>query len=528
VSLWEIILTPPGPPRVRVQHVVVDVSSRGVNLMTTSPQLLHEILDVAAARRPGAAAVTAGETTLTYQELADRSRRLAGWLRRRGLVRGQRIVVVGGHGPIVLALVYGASRAGVVFTVLHEQVRGSQLEHILTDCEPHLVVGSSPEALAQARGHGYTTAEADELGAAAAAGPDEMPPPEAPLTVDPVCMIYTSGSTSRPKAVVSTQAQVVFAVQAIQSVLQYQSQDVVYSLLPLSFDYGLYQLFLAGAAGARLWLGDPGDLGRQLVQALDLAGATVLPVVPSLAESLIRTLRRTAWTLPRLRLVTNTGAALPGPTRDALRELLPGLRIHVMFGLTECKRATIMPADGDLDRPDSCGRALPGTEVFVIDGAGCRLPAGEVGEIVVRGPNVMAGYWRSPELCALRFHRADGLFPELRTGDYGRVDEQGYLYFTGRLDDIYKESGFRVSVLEVEAAALQVGGVSGAAVVPPSADEPAVLFVVGDALPKQVRQAMREHLEDFKIPKRCVVIPELPLTANGKVNRKALVALART
>ncbi len=212
-------------------------------------------------------------------------------------------------------------------------------------------------------------------------------------------------------------------------------------------------------------------------------------------------------------------------TLQALRTALPGLKVQLMFGLTECKRATIMPPDGDLDRPGSSGRALPGTEVFVVDDEGRRRPPGEIGEIVVRGPNVMAGYWRRPEITAQRFQRAEGLFPQLNTGDYGWVDEEGYLYFDGRRDDIYKENGFRVSATEVEAAARRVPGVTSAAVLPPHNAEPARLFVVGSLPPAEVLQGMRGQIEEFKIPRSCRTLDALPLTANGKVDRKSLAAM---
>jgi acyl-CoA synthetase (AMP-forming)/AMP-acid ligase II len=158
-----------------------------------------------------------------------------------------------------------------------------------------------------------------------------------------------------------------------------------------------------------------------------------------------------------------------------------------------------------------------------VDEEGGRLPPGEVGELVVRGPNVMAGYWRRPELTAQRFHREEGLFPQLRTGDHGWLDEDGYVHFVGRRDDIYKQRGFRVSATEVEAAARRVPGVASAVVLPPDGDRPAVLVVTGQVTPAEVAVLMRDEIEEFKIPHRCVVAPELPLTGNGKVDRKALL-----
>ncbi|MEV6920143.1 class I adenylate-forming enzyme family protein [Amycolatopsis sp. NPDC051106] len=490
--------------------------------MTYSPGVLHELLAHAARQWPNRTALTCRGTSATYAELAAAAERVAASLAARGTRRGDRLLISAPASTLLPAVLFGAARAGVAFSLLHEQVRGGSLDHVLADSEPVLMVTGDDDVRRSAEAAGVPAVSVEDL----AAGPGrDVTLPAPPLPVDPVCLIYTSGTTSLPKAVVSTHQQMLFAVRAIASVLEYRSDDVVYSPLPLSFDYGLYQVFLSATAGSNLVMGAPTEVGPSLVGNLVRANATVLPAVPAVAEALSALLRRRPKPAPALRLLTNTGAAMPTGTLGSLRQAIPGLRVQLMFGLTECKRATIMPVDGDLDRPGSSGRALPGTEVFVIGESGERLPAGEVGEIVVRGPNVMAGYWRRPELTEEKFPRVDGLFPELRTGDYGRLDEEGYLYFDGRRDDIYKERGFRVSATEVETAARGVPGVREAAVLVPKDTRPAWLFVTGDLAAEGVLDAMRTRIEEFKIPASCLRVGALPLTGNGKVDRKALASM---
>lgn len=500
--------------------------------------LLHELADEAARRWPDRTAVSTRAGGLTHAQVASASRRVAAWLYAQGVRRGDRVVLVGPSAPCVPVLIHAASRLGAPFVLLHEQTRGRALAHVLDDAEPTLLIAAEPESCDQARARGVAAQPwrtLDDLSRppspdapgtdvpGAAEGLPAAADANAPLEVDPVCLIYTSGTTSEPKAVVSTHQQAVFAVRAIQSVLEYRSDDVVYCPLPLSFDYGMYQLFLGCVSGAEVHLGMPAEVGPSLLRNVAEAGTTVLAGVPAVADTLARLLRRGGTGLPGLRLLTNTGAAMPPQTLAALRADVPTLRVQLMFGLTECKRAAIMPPDADLEHPGASGRALPGTELFAVDPSGVRLPPGEVGELVVRGPHVMAGYWRRPELTAQRFPRVEGLFPELRTGDHGWLDEEGFVHFVGRLDDIYKERGFRVSSTEVEAAARRVTGVERAAVLPPQDGRAAVLAVVGDVAPHQVLVDMREEIEEFKIPTRCVVLPELPLTRNGKVDRKALL-----
>ena len=499
--------------------------------MTVFP-LLHDLLDETAARDPAAPAVR-GHELLTYQMLRDRSVRLAAWLADTGVRRGDRVLIALPAGPAVPPLLFACSRVGAVFVPASDRTPERIAEHLIDDCEPTLILTSAEPLRKLAAERGIRCHDAAGLDAATAArGPlgEPMAGPMAmagPLPNDPVCFIYTSGSTAMPKAVVATQLQLTFAARAIQSRLRYRADDVIYCPLPLSFDYGLYQVFLSTLAGAELYLADREATGHRLLVDLAVARASVLPAVPSLAGNLARLLSRRPAELPRLRLLTNTGAAMPPRVLADLRAALPGLRVQLMYGLTECKRATIMPEDEDLRRPGACGLALPDTEVFAVDHSGARLAAGEVGEIVVRGPNVMAGYWRRPELSAQRFRLASGLFPELRTGDYGWLDEDGYLYFAGRRDDIYKERGFRVSTIEVEAAAHRVPGVQAAAVLPPRGDEEgATLLVVTPLSAAEVLRLLRGEIDEAKVPATCLVLDELPLSTNGKVERAALARFA--
>ncbi|MFE4857476.1 class I adenylate-forming enzyme family protein [Streptomyces sp. NPDC056670] len=493
--------------------------------------LLHELADVAESRWPDRPAVSDADTTLTHAELAAYSRHLATALHALDLRKGDRMVVaVKTVGVLVPALVFAASRLGVVFCVLHEQVRGAPLAHVLDDCAPALVVSDDGGVLADAAVLGISAVTPDGLRTALASagdGPGAQPPATVPLSVDPACLIYTSGSTALPKAVVATHAQAGFAVEAIHTVLGYRPHDVVHCALPLSFDYGLYQVFLGARSGAHVRLAATRATGPLLLRELLSGGATVLPAVPSIADALAWLLRRSSGPRPALRMVTNTGAAVSPATLAELRAGLPGVRIHVMFGLTECKRATIMPADGDLGRPGSCGLPLPGTEVVACGPDGSELPPGRPGELVVRGPHVMAGYWRRPAQTAARFPRRHGLFPELRTGDRGWVDADGYVYFAGRDDDLYKERGFRVSTLEVEEAARRVPGVDAALVLTPDGPHRACLLVVSTLARDEVLLRMREQIEPAKIPCHCTVVARLPLNANGKPDRRAAAALVR-
>jgi acyl-CoA synthetase (AMP-forming)/AMP-acid ligase II len=454
-------------------------------------RLVHGLLDEAAARFSDHAALSDPTGVWTYAELADRSRRAAGWLRERGVGAGDRVVLRLPGGRAMAALLFGALRLGAAVVPLNPATGPFHLRWILEDAEPALVV-EEPQDL-----------EGEPVGA----------PP-----VDPAgtaLLLYTSGSTAMPRAVICPHERVRFAVDAIAARLRYRADDVVFSRIPLSFDYGLYQLFLCAAAGARL------ALRPDLVEAATLretrsVGATVLPVVPTLAALMPRLAQRDPGPT-RVRLLTNTGADLSPALAAGLRSAFPDAVVVPMYGMTECKRITIAEPDEDLAYPGSVGRALDGTEVRVVDGAGRPVAAGTVGEIQVSGPHVMTGYWRDPQASAVRFAGST-----LRTGDYGWLDDGGRLYFAGRRDDIFKRKSVRMSTHEVEAALLDVSGVRAAAVLPPAPDGVLLAWVVGEVTPARVLAELARRVEPARVPDRCHVVAELPTTTNGKVDKHAL------
>ena len=296
-------------------------------------------------------------------------------------------------------------------------------------------------------------------------------------------------------------------------------------VLPLSFDYGLYQVHLCALAGACLVLGEPEDAGPRLPRVLRENRVTVLPVVPAVAAALARLAPRAGGLPSDLRLVTNTGASLTPAAAEALREAKPDLAVVAMFGLTECKRVSIETPNSDRERPGSVGHPLPGTEAHVIGEDGRRLPAGQVGELVVRGPHVMSGYWRAPELTAQRFVVDEFGERALHTGDQCWLDEQGRIHFAGRVDDVYKQDGFRVSAVEVENAALDIDDVDEAALLLPQNGVPARLTISGSLTTARLRRELARRLDPEKLPSRCSVLSKLPHSVNGKIDKKALEAL---
>ncbi|PRY01760.1 AMP-binding protein [Allonocardiopsis opalescens] len=489
--------------------------------------LVPALLDDAAAREPAARAVTDAGGSWTYAELSAHSRAFDRWLRDRGVAPGERVVVRVPTGREQVAMLYGTVRGGAVFVPLNAAMKPYHLRSVIGNAEPRLIVVDDG-SVEMMRGLGpvpvYGLGEVWEQVAALAAEGAEAEPARI-SAADIAVLVYTSGSTSAPKAVICPHAQMTFATRSIAAVLRYRPDDVVFCRFPISWDYGLYKVLLATLAGAELVLAD-GEADLLLLKRIRECGATVVPIVPSFAQMITTLARRESEPVTTVRMFTNTGAALSDAATEELRRVFPGSRVVRQFGQTECKRVSIMPPEEERERPQSVGLPLPGTRVAILDEDGRPVPAGRTGEIVVTGPHVMPGYWRAPELTAASF-RPD---PEtggtrLHTGDYGRLDEDGYLYFDGRRDDMFKRKGIRMSTLEIEAAALDIPGVHAAAAVPPSGRRDLALCVETELAPHTVLKELAGRLEPAKVPASCHVFDRLPLTSHGKNERAKLAEL---
>ncbi|MEU7575497.1 class I adenylate-forming enzyme family protein [Micromonospora sp. NPDC049240] len=474
-----------------------------------------ELLATAAQRWPARPAVRdLGSPPVTYRELFDQVATVEDWLRAQGAGPGARVAVIAHSQLATVVLMWATLRIGAVFVPLNPAAPAAALTSMVTDADPVLTVGT-PGALA----------DWPEVAGSAARTP-RFPTPPVPTGTGPddLCMLlYTSGTTAVPKGVMCPHRSVRYAVEAIQERLRYTAEDVVFNRLPLAFDYGLYQALLAAHAGACLVLAGPGS-DTMLLRSISTTGATVLPLLPTIG-GMIERLRRRSAPLTGIRLITNTGAAMPEQMRRSLRDIFPAARLALMYGITECKRVTIMEPDGDLARPRSTGRPLDGLEVLVRDADGRPVPPMATGEIFVRGPSVMAGYWQDDEQTDARFVRlADSSERILRTGDFGHLDHEGYLYFEGRRDDIFKHKGARMNCREIESAAERVSGVDLAALlIPAEDDEPMVLVVAGESVDSaSVLAGMRQRLEAVKIPEVCVAVPMMPITLNGKIDKRRL------
>ena len=482
-----------------------------------------------AKRFPGKPALVAGSARLTYAELAARAAALAAELTRQGVQRGDRVVVFLQNSPEAVISIFGTLMAGGVFSVVNPSTKADKLAYILNNCTAKALI-TEPRLAGVAM---QAKAEAPAVAAmisAPFAFADAPAPAFAGIDLDVAMIVYTSGSTGFPKGVTMTHANIVAAATSITTYLESTADDIVLSVLPLAFDYGLYQALMCAKVGATLILEKSFAFPQLILQKLKTERVTGFPLVPTMAALLLQMKDLVPGMFPDLRYITNTAAALPAAHIQRLRELFPTTKLFSMYGLTECKRCTYLPPE-ELDRrPGSVGIAIPGTEAYVVNEAGERAKPGEVGELVIRGAHVMKGYW-ADEVATSRALK-QGPFPwekVLHTGDLFRTDEAGFLYFVGRKDDIIKTRGEKVSPKEVENVLYEIAGIREACVigVPDAILGQALKAIV--AADEGVTEAdiirhCRSRLEDFMVPTMVEFRGQLPKSENGKIARKELIA----
>lgn len=511
---------------------------------------VDQLLTRTAERTPVSEALVSGGRRLTFAELDDAARRVASGLQCLGVKRGDRVAMHLENGVEAVLAIVGALRAGAVFVSINPTTKSEKLAYLLRDSgavvliadrrneqvvadacamlsdRPTVVMaGVSIDGRAEAAPLAHTRFEELSTASGSLNGASR-------IDLDLAALIYTSGSTGRPKGVMLTHANIVAATSSINSYLQNSSDDAILDVLPLSFDYGLYQLFLAFQSGARVVLERSFAFPTLMLEAMARERITALPIVPMIAALLLKH-ELGSYDLGSLRYITNTGAALPPVHIAALREQLPQVRIYSMYGLTECKRVSYLPPSEIDVRPGSVGKPMDNVEVYLIDQDGREAQSG-VGELVVRGPNVMQGYWRAEEATTqvLRTGPVPGEHV-LHTGDIFRIDADGWMYFQSRTDDVIKSRGQKVSPREIENVLHAVPGVCEAVVVGES--DP----VVGEALKAYValragatttEQDILLHcsrfLEDFMVPRSVEIVDALPHTTSGKLARRALQSSA--
>jgi acyl-CoA synthetase (AMP-forming)/AMP-acid ligase II len=493
--------------------------------------LTHRLQN-SAAQRPEAEALVHGARRVVYADLWRQVCAVAGYLRQAGIAPGDRVAVVLENSPEYVAVYYGALAAGAIAVGMNASARVRELSSWLTHCDARaLFVDARHPDLQQLREGAASATRVVVVDHTGKRGEWlevlEAPPalPTTPSADDAAAILYTSGTTGRPKGVTLTHGNLSENAASIIEYLGLQPSDKVLNLLPFFYSYGSSVLHTHLAVGATLVVENHLVYPQRILARMADERVTGFPGVPSTFALLLQGGDFSRFDLTALRYLTQAGGAMPTPTVRRLCEALPQARLFVMYGQTEATaRLTYLPPDRLGDKLGSVGIPIPGVEIVVSDDDDRPAAPEVVGEVCVRGGNVMKGYFRDEE--ATRAVLRNGW---LHTGDLGYLDTDGYLYLQGRRSDIIKSGAHRISPLDIEDVIVALPEVAEAAVVgvPDDVLGEAIKAVITlkpgatlDAM--QVQRHCSEQLPRYKVPRTIEFASSLPRTSSGKIMRYQL------
>lgn len=449
----------------------------------------------------------------TFRQLHARVRSYSAFFRSRGLKAGDRVLMADREPLETVVLLLACISEGLVFVPVSRHMRMKDRDEIVKSCSPALILDGTADLAAE------------EIGNEEACIKSRKQYPEDTL----VYIIYTSGTEGTAKGVCGSQKQILFCSDAINRRLGNNPGDRILCSLPLTFDYGLYQVFLAFMSGAQLYLSS-GEMLQRIPYLLKKWKITGFPTLPTVAALLAKTGFLNHADDFYMRYISFTGEVLPLPLIRTLTEAMPRTSVIPMYGLTECKRVAVMPAERtDKLLAGSCGLPLDGVKVWLIN----KEEDTGIGELVVEGPNVMEGYWgiRDEDSGVFESDRETGR-RRVYTGDLFRIDNDGFLYFCGRRNGIIKIRGYRVNGFRIEEMIRKVRGVKEAAVIglpDPVTGEHAAVFIYADdasvryAVEETIRQ-MPFYLQNTEV---YLLHTPFPRNRNGKTDIKKLCVIAR-
>jgi acyl-CoA synthetase (AMP-forming)/AMP-acid ligase II len=489
-----------------------------------------------AERTPDAPALFDDDQPVSFAALARRIDAATGALRDAGVGPGDRVMIVGENSSVLIAALFGASTLGAWPVVVNARLAPREVDAVRAHCAPRLALfttAASPEAGIHAGRWHAAEAHAPGLeGLRVARGPEGAAPEATPDADEVAALIYTSGTTGAPKGVMISHRGLLHFARVSAESRHLAPADRIYAVLPISHIFGLATMLMATLyAGASLYLRtrfDPGDV----LHALAERDVSMLQGVPTMYTRILAHVRETGARVhaPRLRYVYTGGAPLDLQLKRDVESLF-GQPIHHGYGLTEYAGSLFLTRI-DAPRADtSSGYIVDGAELRVVDAEGRDAARAQVGELWIRGPGLMLGYYRAPDLTA-EVMKPGGWYA---TGDLGRLDADGALFLVGRTKDLVIHSGFNVYPMEVEAVINTHPAVRLSAVVGRQAadgNEDVVAFVEakhGAHLDvAALREYLRERLAPYKRPAEIRVLDAIPTTASGKLLKAPLREMLKT
>jgi acyl-CoA ligase (AMP-forming) (exosortase A-associated) len=525
-------------------------------------QRFHHLLSNSPAK-PNDNALYFKQQSLSYLQLNQQTEIIAQTMLKHGLLAQQRVAIYLPKQVETVVSIFASSLASAVFVPVNSQLKAPQVHYILDHCEVSVLITSLAryKQLQNVLGPDLTAVSSLHTIILTDCSPEQTPDnclcwnsflgtcindtaiknaestinrQYKPAENDLAAILYTSGSTGNPKGVMLSHLNLIAGAKSVTCYLENTHNDKLLAVLPLSFDYGLSQITTAFYVGASVVLIEY-LLPRDVIKAVVNHQITGLAAVPPLWIQLAQ-LEWPQQAKSSLRYLTNSGGVMPQATLTKLRQQLPTTKPYLMYGLTEAFRSSYLDPNQLQSRPTSMGKAIPDANLYVVNALGQECNADEEGELVHRGVHVALGYWNDKTKTEARFKPLPSFIKDgdsteraVWSGDTVKKDQQGYLYFVGRSDDMIKSSGYRISPAEIEECVYQhpkVAEVAALGIAHPVLGQ-AIVLVIAAKSPEEIEKSditkhCQKQLPNYMQPKLIEIIEQLPKNPNGKINRTLL------
>jgi long-chain acyl-CoA synthetase len=504
-------------------------------ILTSLPARVGEIPRAVMARLPNHAALVEGSETWTYEQLNSLIAETQKWLRNLGVRAGDRVMIVAENCHAFIALFLACGEIDAWPVLVNARISAREIEAISQHCDARrilFIAESSPHAAEHAKLRNAGVTLVPNLGHIGIGPLNESARPEpldANISDRVAALIYTSGTTGLPKGVMLTHRNLLFVAAVSAKIREVVPEDRVYGVLPMTHAVGLSVVLLGTLlSGATLYVVPRFD-PMAARASLENDQLTIVLGVPAMFAQLLtyaKMRQLASLKFPHLRIISSSGAPLDPTIKTAVEQLF-GLVLHNGYGVTECSPNIAQARIDETPKGTSVGRVFPGIEIKLVDSDQKPVPVGEVGELWVRGPNVMKGYYRAPDETAAAIN-AEGWF---NTRDLARLEDGNLLFIVGRTKDLIVRFGFNVYPAEVEAVFNAHPAIVRSAVIGKmiGAEEHVIAFVElapqAQASSTDLFQYAAEQLAPYKRPSQILIVPAIPVTISGKPIKNELAKL---
>lgn len=455
--------------------------------------------------------ISDSKTLYSFQDFKKNFNYIVKLLLKKKFKKNKKILILSNNNCNIFSLQMATSYLGGISTIIDPEIKKNSLKYILDDFKPDHIFTDKPknfenlffknlifdmQKLINKKDNKLIKVNINRT-------PD-----------DTVILIYTSGTTGRAKGIMCSHKNIVFVTKSIMASLNFKKEKIGL-FLPLSFDYGLYQFYLSLVSNSNIYIGKPSDVGPRFLNIIQKKNITVLPLVTNHLKVLLILLKKKIKC--KIKIVTNTGSEIPISLIKKFLKIQKKCKVFLMYGLSECKRVSILNHAKFFEKNKTVGKAIKGTKCWIVDKKGKKLGNDKFGQLVVQGKHVMQGYYNDKILSNKTFKKDKNNNSILYTGDFCSIDKHGYITFKGRKDDIFKYKNYRLSKKEIQDDLLKIKGIDDSFVYIKKKPFDYKMYVVSKLKYINLINKIKSSLDSYKFSGNIVKLKKIERNSRGKI-----------